>query len=173
MLLITNTFYHYSTLYVRVRATPIVSSFPLYTHKHVMTPGIRPYARCQLQWWHARGVTPGIRPYARCQTERGGWGASEATVVGLAWWWWAQGTGCDAALRDKACRDELQFNEVMQEVGLEPYGNIDYMGFLKHFRVQEIRNVEKSCVGVLTGLTKRKAIQLRGQLADSNSLTYS
>lgn len=55
---------------------------------------------------------------------------------------------------------DLQFSEVMQEVGVEPNDMVDYMGFLKHFRVQEIRNVEKSCVGVLTGLTKRKAIQL-------------
>lgn len=55
---------------------------------------------------------------------------------------------------------DLQFNELMQEVGLESNGDVDFMGFLKHFRVQEIRNVEKSCVGVLTGLNKRKAIQL-------------
>ena len=55
---------------------------------------------------------------------------------------------------------DLQFSEVMQSVGLEPDGTIDYMGFLKHFRVQEIKNVENSCVGVLTGYSKQKAIQL-------------
>ena len=55
---------------------------------------------------------------------------------------------------------DLQFKELMDDVGLESSGQIDYMLFLKHFRMQEINDVEKSCVGTISGMSKRKAIQL-------------
>lgn len=55
---------------------------------------------------------------------------------------------------------DLQFDELMADIGVEPNGDIDFMAFLKHFRMEEIRKVEQSCVGTLTGLTKRKAITL-------------
>ena len=55
---------------------------------------------------------------------------------------------------------DLQFKELMDDVGLETNGQIDYMLFLKHFRMQEINDVEKSCVGTISGMSTRKAVQL-------------